>query len=104
MMDAQTREQQVGAGTNGSLNKPGQNLCSLDRQSTAKACREIGAGRIDHFVSYRVMMKDWVEVERSNGHSLDMTDLVAQWTWFADETKKQLEASENELQTKRRDS
>ena len=102
MMDAQTRELQVGAGTKGGLNKSGQDLCSVDRQSMAKGCRDKGGGRIDHFVSYKVMLKNWVEVERSNGHSLDMTDLMVQWMWFAEETKKLLEAREKELQTKDR--
>ena len=62
-------------------------------------CRDKGGGRTDHFVSYKVMLKDCVGLERSNGHSLDMTDLVLQFKWFAEETKKSLEVREKELQT-----
>ena len=98
LMDAQTRALQVGAGTRGSLNKIGQDVCSADRCSSSKGCRAHGAGRKDHLVAYKKMMKEWVEVERANGHSLDMTDLRLQWTWFADETRKGMEARMQELQ------
>ena len=98
LMDAQTQALHVGAGTRGSLNKNGQDVCSADRQSSAKGYRAHGAGRHDHLVAYKKMMKEWVEVERANGHSLDLTDLRVQWTWFAEETKKGMEARMQELQ------
>ena len=98
MMDAQTRALQVGAGSRGSLNKSGQDKCSTDRCSSSRGCRADGAGRKDYLVDYKKMMKEWVECERANGHSLDMTDLRLQWTWFADETRKGMEARMEELQ------
>ena len=97
MMDAQTRALQVGAGSRGSLNKRGQDKCSSDRWSTKKGCRADGAGRKDYLKDYKKMMKSWVENERANGHSLNMTDLRLQWTWFADEARKGLEARYGEL-------
>ena len=42
-------------------------------------------------VQYKVMLKQWVETERSYGHSVDVQDLILQWTWFVEECIKKLE-------------
>ena len=97
MMDAQTETLEVGAGSRGSLNKRGQDKCRLDRLSAKRGCRADGAGRKDYLKDYKTMMKSWVENERANGHSLNMTDLRLQWTWFADEARKGLEARYGQL-------
>ena len=87
----------VGGGTQGSLNKRGQNLRRASRQNIARGARDVGGGRIDYFVDYKVMLKAWVEEERSNGHCLDCTDLQLQFAWYLKETIKLLEAREAEL-------
>ena len=89
-MDAQTRALHVGAGSQGGLNKVGQHVCSVDRPSAARGCREKGAGRKDYYVAYKIMLKEWVQEERDNGHSLDMSDLVLQWFFYAEEIKKRV--------------
>ena len=94
-MDAQTKKIEVGAGSRGNLNKPGQ--MKTDCFSTRRGCRADGAGRKDHLKAYKRMMKSWVETERANGHSLNATDLQLQWVWFADEARKALEARREEL-------
>ena len=63
----------------------------LNRFSSARGCRGIGGGRRDHLAQYKIMMKQWVETERSYGHSVDVQDLILQWTWFAEECRKKLE-------------
>ena len=45
---------------------------------------------------YKIMIKQWVETERSHGHSVDVTDLILQWSWYAEEVAKQLEGRELE--------
>ena len=97
-MDTQTRALHVGAGSQGSLNRAGQHVCSVDRPSAARGCREKGAGRKDYYVAYKIMLKEWVQLERDNGHSLDMSDLVLQWFFYAEETKKGLQEREKDLQ------
>ena len=90
------RRLEVGAGTKGSCHKRGQHGASLNRFSSARGCRGIGGGRTDHLVQYTIMMKQWVETERSHGHSVDMTDLILQWCWYAGEVVKELEVKELE--------
>ena len=90
------RRLEVGAGTQGSCHKRGQHGVRLNRFSSARGCRDTGGGRTDHLVQYKIMMKQWVETERSHGHSVDMTDLILQWCWYAGEVVKELEVKELE--------
>ena len=73
----------IGGGTRGSLNKRGQNKKAHERegQGLSTGCRGSGASRHDHFLEYKKALKLWVEEERRNGHSLDGTDLMLQFTW-----------------------
>ena len=67
------------------------------RLSSARGVRAPGGGRNDKFAAYKQMLKDWVEVERSNGHGLDYTDLMLQFEWTLLETLKGLEPKLSEL-------
>ena len=75
----------VGAGSNGSLNLRGQHIISAHSVKTARGCRARDAGRSDRFKAFKQALKQWLRMERRNGHAVDATDLLDQLCWCVQE-------------------
>jgi hypothetical protein len=80
--EAKVKNSTVGQGTRGSLNKRGQRLKIAHRKNFARGVRASGGGRKDHFKEFKVALKQWAELERGNGQTLDSHDLVEQFAFM----------------------
>ncbi len=92
--ERQIRLAGIGCGSRGSLNMQGQNLKLTHRSSRALGCRAQGAGRKDLFGVFKRALKNWVFLERENGHTLDSGDLLEQFKWMVGEAIKTLKEQE----------
>ena len=75
-----------GAGSRGSMNKPGQDLKRARRFGDAtKGCRAAGGGAKDSFGTYKVVLKTWLDVELENGVVVEPEDMIQHFEWLLDE-------------------